>query len=83
MKQKHNTFKRIFHRICEELKATYDVAQVISWKAALVTFRAKIDIQIMNRNGFKEPEHLFRILLYKHSFSHSRYVQAYIRVCRY
>lgn len=29
MKQKHNTFKRIFHRICEELKATYDVAQVI------------------------------------------------------
>ena len=53
MKQKHNTFKRIFHRICEELKATYDVAQVISWKAALVTFRAKIDIQIMNRNGLK------------------------------
>lgn len=35
MKQKHNTFKRIFHRICEELKATYDVAQVISWKASI------------------------------------------------
>ena len=66
MKQKHNTFKRIFHRICEELKATYDVAQVISWKAALVTFRAKIDIQIMNRNGFKEPENVKNRLLYKH-----------------
>lgn len=66
MKQKHNNLKRIFHRCFEELKATYDVAKVISIKAALVTFRAKIDIQIMNRNGFKEPESVKNRLMKKH-----------------
>ena len=30
-----------------------------------------------------ETEHLFRILLCKHSFFHSRYVPACIPVCRY
>lgn len=66
MVNKHNSIKRIIHRCIEELKATYDVAKVISWKAGLVTFRAKLDIQIMNRNGFKEPECVKRRLLKKH-----------------
>lgn len=66
MAQKHNNIKRIIHRSIEELKATYDVAKVISWKAALVTFRAKVDIQIMNRNGFKEPESVKNRLMEKH-----------------
>ena len=54
MKQRHNNFKRVFHRCCEELRATKDIAQIISLKAAYIAFRAKIDIQIMNRNGYKE-----------------------------
>lgn len=66
MANKHNSVKRIIHRCVEELKATYDVAKVVSWKAALITFRAKIDIQIMNRNGFKEPESVKRRLMRKH-----------------
>lgn len=66
MKQKHNSLNRIIHRCCEELRATYDVAKVISVKAALVTFIAKIDIQIMNRNGFKEPESVKKRLMEKH-----------------
>ncbi len=66
MAQNHNSIKRIFHRSIEELKATYDVAKVISIKAALVTFRAKIDIQVMNRNGFKEPERVKNRLMKKH-----------------
>lgn len=63
---KHNNIKRIIHRTCEELRATYDVAHTINWKAALVTFRAKVDIQVMNRNGFKEPESVKKRLMKKH-----------------
>lgn len=66
MKRKHNNIRRIIYRSLEELKATFDVAKVVSWKAALITFRAKIDIQIMNRNGFKEPESVKRRLKRKH-----------------
>lgn len=63
---KHNSFKRIFHRCLEEVKASCDVAKVISVKAAVITFWAKIDIQIMNRNGFKEPESVKNRLIKKH-----------------
>lgn len=66
MTQKHNSLRRIVHRSLEELKATYDVARGISWKAAWITLRAKVDIQIMNRNGFKEPENVRNRLLRKH-----------------
>lgn len=63
---KHNSVRRIVHRCLEELKASYEVSQVISLKAAMITFWAKIDIQIMNRNGFKEPESIKKRLMKKH-----------------
>lgn len=63
---RHNNVKRLTHRILEELKATYDVAQTINWRAAFITFRAKVDIQVMNRNGFKEPECVKNRLMKKH-----------------
>lgn len=66
MKQKHNNLKRILHRCFEELKATKDIANIISPKAAYITFRAKIDIQIMNRNGYKETIRMKERLLKKH-----------------
>lgn len=66
MAQKHNNIKRITHRILEELKATYDLAQATSLKKAVVSLRAKIDIQIMNRNGGKESEAAKNRLLNKH-----------------
>lgn len=64
--KKHNSLKRILYRSYEELKATYDVAKEISINAAIVTFWAKVDIQIMNRNGFKEPESVKKRLVKKH-----------------
>lgn len=58
--------RHIIHRSLEELHATYDLSRAISLKAALITFRAKIDIQIMNRNGYKEPERVKNRLKKKH-----------------
>lgn len=62
----HNSIRRILHRCMEELISTYDIAKVISLNAALVAFRAKVDIQILNRNGFKESENVKKRLLKKH-----------------
>lgn len=66
MANKHNSIKRLIHRSLEEVQASIDVAKVISLKAAWVTFRAKIDIQIMNHNGYKEPESVKKRLMEKH-----------------
>lgn len=66
MTNNHNSIKRIIHRSLEEIQASVDVAKVISLKAAITTFRAKVDIQIMNHNGFKEPESVKNRLMKKH-----------------
>lgn len=50
----------------EELRATREIARLTSWQDAANTFRAKIDIQIMNRNGFKEPPAVHNRLIRKH-----------------
>ena len=62
----HRNIKRIVHRIIEELDATKRVAKVTSWSDALVTLRAKIDIQIMNHNGYKESVAFKKHLIKKH-----------------
>jgi hypothetical protein len=66
MVNKHNNIKRLIHRILEELKACYDVGKAISMKAAFVTFRAKVDLQIINRHGYKESHAQTERLLRKH-----------------
>lgn len=62
----HMNLKRIFHRSWEELVATYEIAKVTSLKDAITTFRAKVDIQIMNRNGYKETPVIKKRLIKKH-----------------
>lgn len=62
----HNSLKRIVHRSCEELGATARIARVTSWPEAINTFRAKLDIQVMSRNGYKEPPAVKERLLRKH-----------------
>jgi len=62
----HKSLKRIIHRCVEELDATRRIAKVTSFKEGLETFRAKIDIQIMNRNGYYENETRKKHLLRKH-----------------
>ena len=52
----HKSIKRIIHRCAEEVDATRRIARVTSLKEGLETFRAKVDIQIMNRNGYYENE---------------------------
>lgn len=67
MKNKHNNFKRIMGRIAEEIKSTYQIAKETSIIKAIKTLIAKIDIQIMNRNGYKESKQMKKHLLEKHN----------------
>ena len=60
-------FRRKLHRAFEEIKATREIAKYTSWGEAINSFRAKIDIQIMCRNGLQEPENVKRRLLKKHA----------------
>ena len=62
----HKSMRRIVHRCAEELDATIKIAKVLSIGEALETFRAKVDIQIMNRNGYYENESRKKHLLRKH-----------------
>lgn len=62
----HKSIKRIIHRCAEELDATRRISKVTSFKEGLETFRAKVDIQIMNRNGYYENESRKKHLLRKH-----------------
>lgn len=62
----HKSIERVVHRCMEELDATRRIAQVTSLKEGLETFRAKVDIQIMNRNGYYENESRKKHLLRKH-----------------
>lgn len=62
----HRSFKSIIARSMEEFKATVEIAKVTSVKKAITTFIAKLNIQIMNRNGFKEPDRIRKRLVKKH-----------------
>lgn len=63
---RHKSLKRIFYRCVEEIDATRKISKVTSFKEGLETFRAKIDIQIMNHNGYYENESRKKHLLRKH-----------------
>lgn len=62
----HNDIRRLAHRAAEELHATRILADATSWPEAVNSFRAKLDIQIMNRNGYQEPPAVKDRLLRKH-----------------
>ena len=66
MTKKHNNLGRIVHRASEEMYATKKIAEVTSWPEAINTFRAKLDIQVMNHNGYKESDAVKKRLLRKH-----------------
>lgn len=58
--------KKIIHRSTEEIYATTKIAKETSVKDALTTIVAKIDIQRVVRNGYKEAPAVKRRLLKKH-----------------
>jgi len=64
--QKTRGMRRVFRRSLEEIRATVRIAKVVSLKGAVQTFLAKLDIQIMNRNGGIEYPSAGRNLKNKH-----------------
>lgn len=62
----HKNIKRIMERCLEELNATKEIAKVTSLMDGLDTLRAKLDIQVMNYNGFLEPTTVRNRLMKKH-----------------
>lgn len=66
MANKHNNLKRIVHRASEEIYASRMIAKETSWSEGVNAFRAKLDIQVMNHNGYKESEAVKARLLRKH-----------------
>ena len=62
----HNNWKRIFRRAVEEMRATVQIAKYTSWEGAVLTFVAKLIIQIMNRTGCPETGFIKKLLLKKH-----------------
>ena len=66
MVNKHNSLKRIVHRASEELHASRMIAKETSWSEGVNAFRAKLDIQVMNHNGYRESEADKAHLLRKH-----------------
>ena len=65
-KNSHKSLRRILHRCNEELKATKEISKVTSLGEGITTFLAKVDIQIMNHNGYKENKLFKKHLLKKH-----------------
>lgn len=63
---KHMNIKRIARRVLEEFIATKRIAKTTTWLDAFSTLVAKVDIQIMNHNGYKETERIKKHLLKKH-----------------
>ena len=74
----HKSIKRIIHRCAEEVDATRRIAKVTSLKEGFETFRAKVDIQIMNRNGYYENETRKNHLLRKHDIMIRYYEKTFV-----
>ncbi|HBK29530.1 MAG TPA: polysaccharide biosynthesis protein [Parabacteroides sp.] len=66
MANEHNSLKRIFHRASEEIYASRMIAKETSWGEGMNAFRAKLDTQVMNHNGYRESEAVKVHLLRKH-----------------
>lgn len=58
--------QRIVYRCTEEIDSIRRIAKLTSWREGMETFRAKVDMQIMNHNGFYENSSRKRHLLRKH-----------------
>lgn len=73
----HKNIKRILHRIKEEMVSTFMISKVVGIKKALKTFIAKIDIQIMNYNGYYENKNRKKHLIEKHKIMLEYYTKTF------
>ena len=62
----HNNIKRLAHRAAEEIKASAVIGSRCGVAEGFNAFRAKLDLQVMNRNGYKEPPAVKNRLMRKH-----------------
>lgn len=66
MSNGHNNVKRLVHRAAEELKSSIAIGGVCGVAEGVNAFRAKFDLQVMNRNGYEEPPAVRSRLVRKH-----------------
>lgn len=62
----HNNIKRLAHRAVEEVKSSAAIGKVCGAAEGVNAFRAKLDLQVMNRNGYAEPPEVRARLIRKH-----------------
>lgn len=62
----HNNIKRLAHRAAEEVKSSIAIGRVCGTAEGVNAFRAKLDLQVMNSNGYTEPPAVRGRLVRKH-----------------
>lgn len=62
----HNDIRRLVHRAMEEVRASASIGRVCGLSDGINAFRAKVDLQVMNRNGYSEPSEVRSRLVRKH-----------------
>ncbi len=62
----HNNIKRLAHRAAEEVKSSIAIGRACGAAEGINAFRAKLDLQVMNRNGYAEPPAVRGRLVRKH-----------------
>ena len=62
----HNSIKRLAHRAAEEVKSSCAIGKACGASEGFNAFRAKLDLQVMNRNGYAEPPAVRSRLVRKH-----------------
>lgn len=62
----HNNMRRLAHRAAEEIRASIAIGRVCGFSEGVNAFHAKLDLQVMNRNGYFEPPQVRSRLIRKH-----------------
>lgn len=66
MPSRHNNIRRLVHRAMEEVRASAAIGRSCGPSEGVNAFRAKLDLQVMNRNGYREPSAVRARLMRKH-----------------
>lgn len=66
MSQRYNNIGRLAHRAAEEIRASQCIGRAAGLGEGLNAFRAKLDLQVMNRNGYLESPAIKARLMRKH-----------------
>lgn len=69
--------RRLIRRSAEEIAATREIARVVGARDALATFKGKVEIQRMCRDGYREDESRRACLLRKHEVMLRYYRERY------